>query len=155
MRLPGSGATPSRLVTFLFTTRISWKTEVNFPMPSFDDSKRGYAFPTHQRDAFICRYCGVDGSTSFDTWLTLSWDHLLPTGHVDCDNPDFIVTACNACNTADNRFFSDKNVNERQLNFEGMSPDELVEQRKPWVLKTRESYKAFWEERVRAPVLDE
>jgi hypothetical protein len=143
MQSPGSGA------------RISSNTEVKLSMPSFDDSKRGYAFPTHQRDGFICRYCGVDGSTSFDTWLTLSWGHLLPTGHIDRDNPDFIVTACNARNTADNRFFSEKGVDERRLKFEGMPPDELVEQRRPWVLKTVDRYKAFWEEHVSAPALDE
>ena len=34
-------------------------------MPTFTDSLRGYAFPIHQRDDFICRYCSLDGKESF------------------------------------------------------------------------------------------
>ena len=117
-------------------------------MQSFTDSLRGYAFPTHQRDRFICRYCGVDGNKSFDTWLTLSWDHLLPKGHPDRDNPDFIVAACNFCNTADNRYFD--LVEKRGLVIDDMTPDELVEQRKPYVTATRESYRSFWEKNIRS-----
>ena len=44
-------------------------------MAAFNDSLRRYAFPIHKRDHFKCRYCGADGSQSFATWLTLSWDH--------------------------------------------------------------------------------
>lgn len=117
-------------------------------MPSFTDSLRGYAFPTHQRDGFICRYCGVDGKKSFDTWLTLSWDHLLPKGHPERDNPDFIVAACNFCNTADNRYFD--LAEKRGLVFDDITPDELVEQRKPYVAATRESYRTFWEKNIRS-----
>ncbi len=122
-------------------------------MSSFTDSLRGYAFLTHKRDNFTCRYCGVDGKGSFDTWLTLSWDHLLPKGHPDRDNPDFIVAACKFCNTADNRYFD--LAEKRGLAFDGMSPDELVEQRRPYVLTTRESYKAFWDKNVGTNVLSD
>src|SRR3972149_2804569 len=99
-------------------------------MPSFTDSLRGYAFPVHQRDNFVCRYCGLDGKQSLDNWLAFSWDHLLPKGHVDRDKHDYIVAACNFCNTADNRYFD--MANERGLVFDGRSPDALVEQRKPY-----------------------
>ncbi|MCH8801274.1 MAG: hypothetical protein IH963_10230 [Chloroflexi bacterium] len=117
-------------------------------MPLFDDSLRGYAYPTHQRDNFVCTYCGLDGKASLDSWLTLSWDHLLPKGHPDRDNPEFIVTACNFCNTADNRYFD--LAEKRGLVFDGMSRDELVAQRKPYVFATRNSYKTFWDENVGA-----
>jgi hypothetical protein len=53
------------------------------------------------------------------------------------------------CNTADNRYFDQAKA--RGLRFENMSPDELVEQRRPYVDKTRSSYKEFWEKNVRAP----
>lgn len=115
-------------------------------MPSFTDSLRGYALPTHQKEDFICRYCGLDGKESFDNWLTLSWDHLLPKGHPNRDNPEFIVTACNFCNTADNRYFD--LAEKRGLVFDDMSPDQLVAQRKPYVFETRDGYKSFWVENV-------
>ncbi len=74
-------------------------------MAGFDDALRGYAYPIHRRDGFRCRYCGLDGTKSFASWLSLHWDHLLPKGHPHRDDPDFIVTACMFCNVADNRYF--------------------------------------------------
>lgn len=115
-------------------------------MPGFTDSLRGYAFPVHQRDAFKCRYCGLDGTESFATWLSLSWDHLLPKGHPHRDNLEYIVTACMFCNTADNRYFD--NALKRGVTFDGLTPDQLVEQRRPYVEKTRSAYRQFWEEHV-------
>ena len=114
----------------------------------FNDSLRGYAFEVLKRDGFKCRYCGLDGTESFDAWLALSWDHLLPKGHPERDNPKFIVAACSFCNTADNRYFD--LAKKRGIRFEDLSPGELVEQRKPFVLKTRDSYREFWSEHVRA-----
>jgi hypothetical protein len=49
-------------------------------MVAFDDALRGYAYPIHCRDGFRCRYCGLDGTKSFASWLSLHWDHLLPKG---------------------------------------------------------------------------
>lgn len=120
-------------------------------MPKFGDSLRGYAYSIHLRDHFCCRYCGLDGTKSFQNWTSLSWDHLLPKGDPRRNNPDFIVTACMFCNTADNRYFGQAVA--RNLKFENISPDDLVEQRQHFVLRTRNSYRTFWEERVRnAPV---
>lgn len=115
-------------------------------MPSYTDALRGYAFQVHKRDYFKCRYCGADGAKSFEIWLTLSWDHLLPKGHADRDDPNYIVTACNFCNTADNRYFD--LAAKRGIKFDGLTPDELVAQRLPYVMKTRESYREFWEKNV-------
>ena len=116
-------------------------------MPGFDDALRGYAFPVHQRDGFRCRYCGLDGTASFANWLSLSWDHLLPSGHLNRDNLDFIVTACMFCNTADNRYFD--MAEKRGLRLDGLTPDELVAQRATYVAATRAKYEEFWNEQVR------
>jgi len=116
-------------------------------MTGFGDSLRGYAFDVLKRDGFKCRYCGLDGTDTFDNWIRLSWDHLLPKGHPDRDNPEFIVAACMFCNTADNQYF--RHEEKRGLKFKGLSPEELVEQRKPYVLKVREEYRSFWEKNVR------
>lgn len=117
-------------------------------MVKYTDALRGYAYPIHCRDGFTCRYCGIEGTSSFDTWLTLSWDHLLPKDHPDRNNPAYIVTACNFCNTADNRYFD--HAIKRGLRFDGMTPEELIEQRRPWVLATRQGYREFWEAHVKA-----
>lgn len=117
-------------------------------MSKFTDALRGYAFPVHRRDGFKCRYCGLDGTQSFGNWLSLSVDHLLPKRHRDRDKPNYIVTACMFCNTADNRYFD--LAAQRGLRFEGLTQDELVAQRRPYVLATRESYRDFWETNVRA-----
>lgn len=116
-------------------------------MPGFSDALRGYALAVHRRDGFRCRYCGLDGTITFAAWLSLSWDHLLPKGHANRDNPDYIVTACLFCNMADNRYF-DLAI-KRGIQFDGLTPDQLVDQRRPYVEKTRQSYEAFWLEHVR------
>ena len=112
-------------------------------MPKFDDALRGYAAEILKRDHYKCRYCGADGTQSFDTWLSLSWDHLLPKGHPNRNNPDYIVAACNFCNTADNHFF--EHADKRGLKFDGLTPEELFAQRLPYVLETRRKYREFWE----------
>lgn len=112
-------------------------------MPTFNDSLRGYGFAIHKRDHFTCRYCGADGSQSFEVWLTLSVDHLLPKGHLNRDNPDYIVTACNFCNVADNHYFT-----KYGLSFDEMTPDQLIERRLPYVQAVREQYRTFWNSEV-------
>jgi hypothetical protein len=110
-------------------------------MPSFTDALRGYAHAVFRRDGFTCRYCGLDG-TIWPNWLYLSWDHLLPVGHPQRNDPTYIVAACRFCNEASNR---------TKWAVDGKSPDELVEQKKPVVLAVREQYRAFWLEEVKPP----
>jgi 5-methylcytosine-specific restriction endonuclease McrA len=116
-------------------------------MPNYTDSLRGYSQAIHQRDQYVCCYCGADGKMSFEVWLTLTSEHLLPKGHPNRDNPHYIVTACQFCNTADNRYF-DKAA-EYHLQFDNMTPEQLIEQRKPYVAKVRREYRAFWESKVK------
>ena len=118
-------------------------------MTSFDDSLRGYSSEIHQRDNYICRYCGADGKTSFDTWLTLTSDHLLPEGHPNRDNPDYIVTTCSFCNIADNRYFDKAKADGFNFDDPYLTPDILVYRRMPYVDKTREAYREYWEEKVK------
>ena len=108
-------------------------------MPTFTDSLRGYAAQTLRRDNYLCAYCGLDGKI-WPNWLYFSWDHLLPKGHPQRDNPDFIVAASTFCNALANRTHFD---------VEGKSPAQLVAQKRPEVLKRREAYRAYWEEHVR------
>jgi hypothetical protein len=117
-------------------------------MPTFTDALRGYALSTHKRDGFRCVYCGLDGTCSFEAWLSLSWEHLLPKGHPKRNDPQFIVTSCMFCNVADNQYFA--RAGERGLTFEGKTPQELIEQRRPFVIRTRDAYREFWTANVRS-----
>lgn len=120
-----------------------------FDMARFDDSLRGYGHPTMKRDEFICSYCGLDGKASFSYWLSLSIDHLLPKGHPNRDNPDYITTACMFCNTADNQYFY--RAKERGLRFNGLSRKQLIDQRRPYVENVRRGYRDFWKVEVKTP----
>ena len=111
-------------------------------MSKYTDSLRGYAFEIMKRDGFTCRYCGLNGTRDYDAWLSMSWDHLLPKGHPERDNPEYIVAACNFCNTADNRYFD--NAAKRGISFDALSQTQLVEQRKAYVEATRAKYHEFW-----------
>lgn len=111
------------------------------------ESLRGYGHEIYRRDNFTCRYCGADGTESFHVWLTLTCDHLLPKNHPHRDDKDYIVTACAFCNVADNHYFN--KAKKLGLTFDDMTPDQLVEQRRPYVFARREEYKAFWEANVK------
>ncbi len=116
-------------------------------MPSYTDALRGYALHIHRRDNWTCAYCGLDGRESFSAWLSLSVDHLLPKGHPDRDNPEYMTTSCFFCNVSDNQYFD--RAHERGITFDGKTRQELIEQRRPWVTKTRFEYHSFWEDHVR------
>lgn len=107
-------------------------------MPIFTDALRGYAHAVLKRDGYCCRYCGLDG-TIWPNWLYFSWDHLLPQGHPQRDDPAFIVAACRFCNEAHNRTVWE---------VEGKTPEELVAQKLPFIRAKREEYHAFWEKEV-------
>ncbi len=113
---------------------------------TYNDEPHGYTFDVHTRDNFKCRYCGADGAKSFDTWLTLTRNHLLPKGHPNRDNPDFIVTACRFCNDVANQY-SDL-AEKHGMKFDGMTPEELVAQWLPYVEETRRRRREVWERRV-------
>jgi len=119
-------------------------------METYTDALRGYAYEVHKRDNFRCRYCGVDGLQSFDVWLTLTLDHLLPKDHPNPNNQEYMVTACHFCNTADNRHF-DK-AEQYGLQFDNMTPEQLVEQRRKYVHITRNEYRDFWETQVKSQI---
>lgn len=52
------------------------------------------------------------------------------------------------CNVADNRYFD--LAEKRGLRLDGLSPDELIAQRLPYVEATRQRYKEFWTTTVEA-----
>jgi hypothetical protein len=140
------GCRPDAIELFLFDPPAefyTWNPALLLSHPTlantYGDALRGYAHAVLKRDGFCCCYCGLDGKASFDNWLHLSWDHLLPKGHPQRDTPDYIVAACRFCNEAYNREVWD---------VEGKSPAELIAQKRGFVLAKRNEYRHFWEQKV-------
>jgi hypothetical protein len=105
----------------------------------------GYAQDVFRRDNYVCCYCQLDGKVSFDKWLTLCCDHLLSRQHAQRDNIEFIVTACTFCNTVENRFFS-----KVEMVFDGQTREQLIAQKRPFVIKSRQVYLDYWNAHVQA-----
>lgn len=94
----------------------------------------GYGAVTLQRDKYICRYCGFDGS-SFDNWLQMSVDHVKPVSQGGGDGKDNLVACCKACNSFTSRM---KIPN-------GMSNAKIIAMKKDHVTKRRNLFKEFWD----------
>jgi hypothetical protein len=69
-------------------------------------SRRGYGPAVFGQCGFACAYCGFSMETAYEGWLSLSVNHVIPTGAAtrlgypaewvrDTAN---LVTACRACN---------------------------------------------------------
>lgn len=56
------------------------------------------------------------------------------------------------CNVADNRYFD--LAEKRGLQFEGLTPEDLVAQRLGYVEATRQRYREFWTVNVKARAID-
>jgi len=61
-----------------------------------------YGVGVFERDNFTCAYCGFDGRT-FDNWMQLSVDHILPKSSARDDSSENMVTACQSCNSITSR----------------------------------------------------
>ncbi len=57
------------------------------------------AYEIFLRDGCTCAYCGYQGK-SFDMWMQLTIDHVLPKSQDGLDTPENKVTACYHCNSA-------------------------------------------------------
>jgi len=51
-----------------------------------------------ERDGYRCRYCGLDGSSSFENSLVMSVDFVLPRARQGKKDQNNLVAACRPCN---------------------------------------------------------
>jgi len=51
-----------------------------------------------ERDRFRCQYCGLDGMASFENYLVMSVDFVVPRAGKGKKNPSNLVAACRPCN---------------------------------------------------------
>jgi 5-methylcytosine-specific restriction endonuclease McrA len=52
-----------------------------------------------ERDGYRCRYCGLDGTASFENALVMSVDFVLPRARKGKKDPNNLVACCWSCNT--------------------------------------------------------
>lgn len=95
-----------------------------------------------KRDKFKCAYCGWNGRR-WPRCCFLTADHLLPKGHPERRNEEYIVTACSWCNVLENRWLENKTL---KLRFDGMSRQQLIAQRKPLIEKRSRDYQEWFKQ---------
>jgi 5-methylcytosine-specific restriction endonuclease McrA len=52
-----------------------------------------------ERDDYVCRYCGLDGRSSFENALVMRVDFVVPRARKGKKDPANLVACCNPCNT--------------------------------------------------------
>lgn len=76
-------------------------------------ARHGYGPPVFDQCGYCCAYCGLDMSASFEAWLQLSIDHVIPRQMSKpprnwpaylVEDITNLVTCCRACNDFGNRF---------------------------------------------------
>lgn len=51
-----------------------------------------------ERDRYCCRYCGLDGMSSFENSLIMTVDFVVPRARKGKKDPSNLVAACRPCN---------------------------------------------------------
>jgi 5-methylcytosine-specific restriction endonuclease McrA len=83
-----------------------------------------------ERDNYRCRYCGLDGTASFDNALAMSVDFVVPRARKGKKDPQNLVACCRACNM-----------------IKGTSVYANFDDAKAQVLQRREALRKAWESR--------
>ena|ERR1700722_3682885 len=88
-----------------------------------------------ERDQYRCRYCGLDGSASFENALIMSVDFVVPRARKGKKDPGNLVACCRPCNL-----------------IKGRRVYASFEEAKAYVLAHREELLKSWQDRKAAPV---
>ena len=81
-----------------------------------------------KRDQFRCRYCGLDGSASFENALVMGVDFVHPRARKGKKNPANLVASCRPCNV-----------------LKGRRVFGSFEDAKSYILSRREELRQTWE----------
>ena len=94
---------------------------------------REEAMKVFKRDHYVCQYCGLDGSHSFENWLILTIDFIHPRIRGGSRGMDNLVTACQPCNLV-----------------KGKRVYPTLEEAKKHVLAKREEWRQFYESQTKS-----
>jgi 5-methylcytosine-specific restriction endonuclease McrA len=88
-----------------------------------------------ERDQFRCRYCGLDGKTSFENALVMSVDFVVPRARKGKKDPSNLVACCRPCNM-----------------IKGTRMYNSFEDAKKYVLAQRDEIRRAWEAKHSRPM---
>jgi len=81
-----------------------------------------------ERDDYRCRYCGLEGRSSFENALVMSVDFVVPRARKGKKDPNNLVACCRPCNM-----------------IKGKRVYSSFEEAKTYVLEQREGLRKTWE----------
>jgi 5-methylcytosine-specific restriction endonuclease McrA len=84
-----------------------------------------------ERDDYVCRYCGLDGRTSFENALVMRVDFVVPRARKGKKNPNNLVACCAPCNT-----------------IKGTRVYASFDEAKSYVLARREELRKAWQDKT-------
>jgi len=84
-----------------------------------------------KRDHYRCQYCGLDGAASFENYLVMSVDFVVPRAKGGKKDPRNLVAACRPCNL-----------------LKGRRAFKNFEEAKQYVLQRRDELRKEWETRM-------
>jgi len=90
-----------------------------------------------ERDQYRCRYCGLEGSASFENALIMSVDFVVPRARKGKKDPSNLVACCRPCNM-----------------IKGRRVYGSFEEAKTYVLARREELRKAWEAKTGRPLRD-
>jgi 5-methylcytosine-specific restriction endonuclease McrA len=88
-----------------------------------------------ERDKYCCRYCGLDGTATFENALIMSVDFVVPRAHKGRNDPDNLVACCRPCNM-----------------IKGKRVYDSFEEAKAYVLARRKDLRTAWELKRKLPL---
>jgi 5-methylcytosine-specific restriction endonuclease McrA len=96
-----------------------------------------YGAALYEKYHFTCVYCGFDGRT-FDSWMQLSIDHVLPKASGGSDQESNKVVCCRACNSITSRMTFDKD----------MKFEDIIQYKRNRVAERRREFYKHWLDHV-------
>ena len=116
-------------------------------------ARHGYGPPVFAECGYVCVYCGLDMAATFEGWLQLSVDHVIPrqmaARAVDPYPADLVeditnlVTCCRACNDFGNRFVAGDPAPTPEAAFYDLR-DRTFAERRAMILARREQERAIY-----------
>lgn len=127
------------------------RKRLNKPAPGNLTARTGYGLPVFRQCGYVCVYCGLDMRATFENWLQLSVDHVIPRQMKDhgfeealIEDITNLVTCCRACNDFGNRYLVAGDAPTSDDAFYDLR-DRVFRHRKETILARREAERVAYE----------
>ena len=131
--------------------RHGGRTPLGRPKQGDMTARHGYGPPVFAECGYACVYCGLDMGATFEAWLQLSVDHVIPRQMADRGWPRALVeditnlvTCCRACNDLGNRFVAMGDAPADEASFYD-TRDRVFAERSATIRRRRSEERAIFE----------